>query len=58
MEMFNIISGICSIVGLALSIFATTKVIKLDMSINSKRVTNNKNIHHVGKYTGGDSNGK
>lgn len=58
MEIFNILSGICSIVGLVLSIFATIKVIKLDKSINLKHIVNNKNITNEGNYVGGNLNGK
>ena len=55
MEVFNIISGICSIIGLALSIFATTKVIKIEKNniIQKNKMTGNNN-----SIIGGNSNGK
>lgn len=60
MEVFNIICGVCSIVGLLVSIFTASKVLKISQTINcgnkddhSKVVNkNSKNIFH-GSYTGG-----
>lgn len=34
MNLFNIVSGICSIFGLLLTIFATSKVIKIEKQIS------------------------
>lgn len=36
MEYFNIISGVCSIIGLLVSIFVASKVIKITSNDNSK----------------------
>lgn len=38
MEVFNIIAGIASIVSLFLSIFAVTKVVKINNTIKSKKI--------------------
>ena len=62
MEVFNIISGVCSIVGLAVSLFTAGKVIRITQSINC----NNRDIHSDtknkvskstinGSYVGGNS---
>ena len=64
MEVFNIISGVCSIVGLAVSFFTASKVVKISQNINignrddhSKVVNEGKgNIYH-GSYAGRDLNG-
>ncbi|MCT4687020.1 hypothetical protein [Vallitalea sp.] len=36
MEKFNLISGICSILGLIISIFTASKVIKVSKNIDNK----------------------
>ncbi len=62
MELFNIISGVCSIVGLAVSLFTAGKVIKISQSINygnkddhSKVINKGKGNTYHGSYTGRDS---
>lgn len=59
MEAFNIIAGICSIIGLALSIFATAKVIKLEkkVQVNGNIIQSNK-MNDNNTVIGGNSNGK
>ncbi|MCI8379197.1 MAG: hypothetical protein HFH72_11885 [Lachnospiraceae bacterium] len=62
MDLFNIISGVCSIAGLAVSLFTAGKVIKITQSINC----NNKDVRSDtknkvskstinGLYVGGNS---
>ncbi len=62
MELFNIISGVCSIVGLAVSLFTAGKIIKISQSINygnkddhSKVINKGKGNTYHGSYTGRDS---
>lgn len=62
MEVFNIISGVCSIVGLAVSLFTASKVVKMIQSINygnkddhSKVINKGKGNTHHGSYTGGNN---
>lgn len=40
MELFNIISGVCSIIGLLLSIFAVTRVVKISNKIKMNNKSN------------------
>ncbi len=62
MEMFNIISGVCSIIGLAVSLFTAARVIKISQNINygnkddhSKIINKGKGNTYNGSYTGRDS---
>lgn len=64
MELFNIISGVCSIVGLLVSLFTASKVVKISQTINcgnnSKKSTSKTAIHKSevhGDVVGGDKNG-
>lgn len=64
MELFNIISGVCSIAGLLVSIFTAAKVIKITQSISygdkddrSRVVNKNKKSTFHGSYVGRDING-
>ncbi len=61
MDMFNIISGVCSIVGLAVSLFTAGKVIKIMQNLNignrddhSKVVNKGKGNTYHGPYAGRD----
>ena len=51
MDLFNTIAGVCSIVGLLVSLFTAGKVIK----ISSKVVNKNTDSIFQGGYVGGDS---
>ncbi len=62
MELFNIISGVCSIIGLAVSLFTASKIIKISQSINygnkddhSRVINKGKGNTYHGSYTGRDS---
>lgn len=61
MDIFNVICGVCSIVGLAVSLFTASKVIKISQNINSgnmddhsKVVNKGKGNTYHGSYTGRD----
>lgn len=63
MDLFNIICGVCSIVGLAVSLFTAGKVIKVSQTINcgnkSKSSTVRTKINKSeiqGDVVGGDKN--
>lgn len=63
MELFNIISGVCSIVGLLVSLFTVSKVIKISQNLNagnrddhSKVVNKDKDSTYHGSYVGRDLN--
>ncbi len=65
MEVFNIISGVCSIIGLVVSLFTAGKVLKISQSINygnkddhSKVINKGKGNTYKGSYTGRDSTGE
>ena len=65
MEVFNIISGVCSIVGLAVSLFTASKVVKMIQNINygnkddhSKVIDKGKGNTYHGSYTGRDNIGE
>ena len=62
MDLFNIISGVCSIAGLLVSIFTVGKVIKILNTINygntndgSKVINKGKGNTYNGSYVGRDS---
>lgn len=62
MDLFNIICGVCSIVGLLVSIFTAGKVVKIMKTVNgsnvddySKVVNNGKGNTYNGPYAGRDS---
>lgn len=62
MNWFNIISGVCSIAGLLVSIFTAGKVIKITKSIScdnnddhSKVVNKGSRNTYIGSYVGRDS---
>lgn len=50
-ELFNIIAGVCSIIGLLVSLFTASKVIK----INSEVINKNTGNTFQGGYVGGNS---
>ena len=49
MEIFNIICGTCSIVGLLVSIFTAGKVIKIVQTINSGNMDDHSKVINKGK---------
>lgn len=62
MDLFNVISGVCSIVGLLVSLFTASKVIKISKTINcgntndsSKVINKGKGNTYNGSYVGRDS---
>lgn len=62
MELFNIICGVCSIVGLMVSIFTANKVIKIAKTVNcgnhndfSKVINRGKGNVYEASYAGRDS---
>lgn len=62
MDLFNIICGVCSIVGLAVSLFTAGKVIKISQTLNcgnkddhSKVVNKNSKSTFNAPYVGRDS---
>ncbi|MDD3325000.1 MAG: hypothetical protein PHN38_07795 [Sulfurospirillaceae bacterium] len=54
-DWFLLITGLCSIVGLLLAIFATTKVIKISHKLNIKN--QNITVNGDGNSTAGGNNG-
>ncbi len=61
MDIFNIICGVCSIVGLLVSLFTASKVIKITQNLNignrddhSKVVNKGKGNTYHGLYAGRD----
>lgn len=64
MDIFNVICGVCSIVGLAVSLFTASKVVKISQNLNvgnrdghSKVVNQGKGNTYNGSYVGRDLNG-
>lgn len=64
MDLFNIICGICSVVGLLVSIFTASQVIKISQTIScnntddhSKIINKGKGNTHNGPSAGRDING-
>ncbi len=64
MDIFNVICGVCSIVGLLVSLFTAGKVVKISQNINvgnrddhSKVVNQGKGNTYNGPYAGRDLNG-
>lgn len=62
MDLFNIICGVCSVVGLLVSIFTAGKVVKITRTINNSNTDDHsKNVNYVsestihGSYVGRDS---
>lgn len=62
MELFNIICGVCSILGLLVSLFTASKVLNISQTLNSNNnndhsTTTNKNTKSTfhGLYVGRDS---
>lgn len=62
MELFNIICGVCSIIGLLVSLFTASKVLNISQTLNSNNnhdysITTNKNTKSTfhGSYVGRDS---
>lgn len=62
MDIFNIISGICSIIGLLVSLFTANKVIKISKNYNmsnkddhSKVINKGSRNTYNGSYVGRDS---
>ncbi len=63
MDLFNIICGVCSIVGLAVSLFTASKVIKITKTVNCNNTDDYSNIINAGNkntyngpYAGRDIN--
>lgn len=58
MEVFNIIAGICSIIGLGVSIFTASTVIKIkkNVLVNSNNKTNKISKNKIIKNKIGDGN--
>lgn len=61
MEVFNIICGICSVLGLLVSIFTASKVVKISKTIHSdnkdersKVINKGEGNTYYGAYTGRD----
>lgn len=54
-DWFLLITGLCSVIGLLLAIFATTKVIKIDNSMKIKNQTIS--VTGIGNTTSGGNNG-
>lgn len=64
MYMFNIICGVCSVLGLLVSLFTASQVINIKNNFNvankkekNKINNNNRNSTFYGSYTGGNNNG-
>lgn len=62
MDLFNIICGVCSVVGVLVSIFTAGKVVKISQMVNSgnvddhsKVVNKNKQSTYNGSYVGRDN---
>lgn len=60
MELFNIISGVCSIAGLLVSIFTASKVVKINLNCGNKDehspvFNENENSIFNAPYAGRDS---
>lgn len=62
MDIFNIVCGVCSILGLLVSIFTASKVVKISNTFNlgneddySSVVNKNKRSTFNGSYTGRDN---
>lgn len=62
MDLFNIICGVCSIVGLLVSLFTAGKVMKITQNLNignrddhSKVINKNSKSTFCGSYVGRDS---
>lgn len=52
MDIFNIICGVCSIIGLLVSIFTATKVVKISKTFNCNNKSENfKSTIRIGKGT-------
>ena len=49
MDVFNIISGVCSIVGQAVSLFTASKVVKITQNINSGNMDDHSKVINQGK---------
>ena len=61
MDVFNIFCGLCSVMGLGVSIFTASKVIKISQTLNcnnrddhSKVINKGKNNTYKGAYAGRD----
>lgn len=64
MDIFNAVCGVCSIVGLLVSLFTVSKVVKISQTINSDNMDDySKSVNIVskstinGSYVGRDMNG-
>lgn len=62
MDLFNIICGVCSIVGLLVSVFTASKVVKISRTVNSGNMDDHSKVVNKGKgntyhgpYVGRDS---
>jgi di/tricarboxylate transporter len=58
MNTFNLIAGVCSILGLLISIFVATKVFKISNSINNNSVKVRDVKVDNGNFSGRDTNVK
>ena len=55
MELFNVISGICSIVGVLVSLFTAIKVVKIVQTVNSGNMNDHSKV--INKGSGNTYNG-
>lgn len=53
-ELFNIISGVCSILGFLISIFVASKVVKISIDNSNKNEIKNIDMGNDGTIIGGD----
>lgn len=60
MEVFNIICGVCSVVGLLVSLFTASKVVKIsqNISLNNKKDRSKTKNNIKGSSFGGDFVGR
>ena len=49
MDIFNVICGVCSIIGLLVSLFTASKVIKISQTVNCNNADDHSNIINKGK---------
>lgn len=49
MELFNLISGVCSVAGLLVSLFMVGKVIKISQTLNCNNRDDHSNVVNKGK---------
>lgn len=49
MDIFNVVCGVCSIVGLAVSLFTANKVYKISQIVNCNNTDDHSNVINKGK---------